>query len=511
MYFFRVAVDIVELIRTEVTYLNVGTGVAPVFVHGPKSFQNLKSDKLDLNNGVVYLDEPITSNDKSETSGAYTEAFPLIIVFGMKIPVANFTDFDGAQRAAINQCKSLRFQLVNRLREWTDENGTTLKIDSLRTVELFNFFDKNITGVALFLTITVTSGDSVCIVIRGCTDPAALNYNAEATEENGTCLFAPVPVEGCMDEDATNYNALATLDDGSCVYAGAVLGCTDPLANNYNAAATQDDGTCEYDPVPGAPNYIDIICSTYTVVSDTEYAPGLFFDSYEQTCNANTNKPVLISLHPGGGTKTSFDVVKYAKDFASRGYLGIAASYGETAPYTTARQKQNIANLCALIRYLRANSVALGIKKENIFIIGISAGALTSLGTGVAANDLDADVAYWDNAVNLLNPSESSKPLATATQSGAIINAMAAYINAGDVPNYFYHGTLDTTMAYTQAISNYNAQIAAGIASELVPYPGEFHGVGSHHDEIILGGDLLLDGVTVDIGIVQKFANMLVP
>ena len=61
---------------------------------------------------------------------------------------------------------------------------------------------------------------------------------------------------GCNDETACNYNALATSDDGSCIYAEegfdcdgnslTVLGCTNPIACNYNGAATDDDGSCDF-------------------------------------------------------------------------------------------------------------------------------------------------------------------------------------------------------------------------------------------------------------------------
>ena len=51
-------------------------------------------------------------------------------------------------------------------------------------------------------------------------------------------------VEGCMDSLAVNYNPEATIDDGSCLF--PIYGCTDPLAINYDPAATVDDESCEY-------------------------------------------------------------------------------------------------------------------------------------------------------------------------------------------------------------------------------------------------------------------------
>jgi 1,4-alpha-glucan branching enzyme len=75
--------------------------------------------------------------------------------------------------------------------------------------------------------------------VMGCTDPAANNYNASATMDDGSCQY---DIFGCTDPMASNYNASATNDDGSCQYSTA--GCTDVAASNYNPSATADDGSC---------------------------------------------------------------------------------------------------------------------------------------------------------------------------------------------------------------------------------------------------------------------------
>ena len=61
-----------------------------------------------------------------------------------------------------------------------------------------------------------------------------------------------------MDSEANNFNADATEDDGSCTYDVVdVPGCTDILAKNWDINATSDDGSCEpfvfetEDEVPG--------------------------------------------------------------------------------------------------------------------------------------------------------------------------------------------------------------------------------------------------------------------
>ncbi len=123
--------------------------------------------------------------------------------------------------------------------------------------------------------------------LPGCTIAGALNYNAAATVDNGTCTkscpgyaspqpYAPAcpapppppPVLGCTIAGANNFNALANKDDGSCnkicpgyaspqPYTPAcpapppapVPGCMSISANNFNKLATVDNGSCTYDPV----------------------------------------------------------------------------------------------------------------------------------------------------------------------------------------------------------------------------------------------------------------------
>jgi len=82
--------------------------------------------------------------------------------------------------------------------------------------------------------------------IPGCMDPDALNYNSEATEDDGSCQYPEPEIPGCTDPEANNYDSEATQDDGSCQY--DISGCTDPDALNYDSNANIDDGSCEYPP-----------------------------------------------------------------------------------------------------------------------------------------------------------------------------------------------------------------------------------------------------------------------
>ena len=143
----------------------------------------------------------------------------------------------------------------------------------------------------------VLGADCVCAGITGgCTEMMACNYNAAAAFDDGSCLFpgdncndgndltnndvygadctcaGTLIVEGCTDTLACNYDELAVIDNGLCVFPGSacddnnantvndslaldctcvgdLLGCNDATACNYNPLAGANDGSCIY---PGA-------------------------------------------------------------------------------------------------------------------------------------------------------------------------------------------------------------------------------------------------------------------
>ena len=83
---------------------------------------------------------------------------------------------------------------------------------------------------------------SVLPDVEGCTDPAACNYNALATVDDGSCDYS---CYGCTDPAACNYDPDAPADDGTCEYVSC-LGCVDASACNFDGAAIIDDGSCIY-------------------------------------------------------------------------------------------------------------------------------------------------------------------------------------------------------------------------------------------------------------------------
>ena len=163
--------------------------------------------------------------------------------------------------------------------------------------------------------------------IAGCTDAEACNYDAAATDDNGSCTYPASDnvdcdgnclndadgdgvcdedeIAGCTDAEACNYDATATDDNGSCTYPAAdnldcdgnclndadgdgicdedeIAGCTDAGACNYDATATDDNGSCEYLTCAGC---TDAAACNYDAASTIDDGSCVFADDPCETCN----------------------------------------------------------------------------------------------------------------------------------------------------------------------------------------------------------------------------------
>ena len=98
-------------------------------------------------------------------------------------------------------------------------------------------------------------GDEVCdeLEIEGCQDEAYDNYDASATDA-GTCTG----LLGCTDDAYFEYSADAEVDNGTCATL-IIPGCTNPAASNYDPAANLniaegEEGACVIEGVNFTPS-----------------------------------------------------------------------------------------------------------------------------------------------------------------------------------------------------------------------------------------------------------------
>lgn len=118
------------------------------------------------------------------------------------------------------------------------------------------------TGSFGYYTFGINSDDCAASPIFGCTNPIAINFNPEATFDDGSCRlpcicedeYAPVCV---FDQELGEYITFNNLCEAECegffwiTNEGTcedpiICGCTDEDAENYDPNATNDNGTCYY-------------------------------------------------------------------------------------------------------------------------------------------------------------------------------------------------------------------------------------------------------------------------
>jgi gliding motility-associated-like protein len=78
-------------------------------------------------------------------------------------------------------------------------------------------------------------------VVLGCTDMFAYNYNVQATEDDGSCVY-----QGCVDPAAINYCEECTIVGPCEYYPEAGENCNDPLIFCPNTFTPNNDGANDY-------------------------------------------------------------------------------------------------------------------------------------------------------------------------------------------------------------------------------------------------------------------------
>jgi acetyl esterase/lipase len=254
---------------------------------------------------------------------------------------------------------------------------------------------------------------------------------------------------------------------------------------------------CTVPAPPGeAPlRYRDAVFSSVDVSQDLTYgsAPDndgnpvtLRLDLYQPSGDTVSRRPAVVYVHGGGfshGDKSAGG--NFARYFAQRGYVAVSINYRLLAPLgcggqdppppecaSAALAAQHDAQ--AAVRWLRANAAARRVDPDRIGMAGGSAGAITSL------------LAAWrsEDPGTSGNPGHSSAIRGAVSISGG--TPTDQYINQGDAPAIFFHGTEDHTVPFDWAVSNAAAMYNAGIPVFLETFEGAGHGlVGEGYRDVI--------------------------
>jgi acetyl esterase/lipase len=213
-------------------------------------------------------------------------------------------------------------------------------------------------------------------------------------------------------------------------------------------------------------------------------------------------RPVLVAIHGGGWRrldKSSYGR-RIATAFVPRGYVVVAPNYRLSAPGDPS-WPVNLEDVQAAVRWLRANSRALGANPNEIAAIGESAGAnLAALlgtassaggsgdapateiaGNGVSAA-VEAVIAFsTPTDLSVLGATSPLAALAAAQFLGGSPQQVASrYVAAsplervapGDPPMFLVHGRDDTLIPVSQSQAMAKALSAAGVRNRLVLVSG---------------------------------------
>lgn len=125
----------------------------PTFVHGEKEFQNFIADEIE--GTLVFLDAPITSNDRPTKGGYIEESYPISMLFLAKSEL----DYTPEQhQVIIQQMRALRRRFINRLQA----NANVREVNGISTIDVVNIFDVNLSGVIYRLNVIPFNTDTAC-------------------------------------------------------------------------------------------------------------------------------------------------------------------------------------------------------------------------------------------------------------------------------------------------------------------------------------------------------------
>ncbi|MEN9333821.1 MAG: hypothetical protein RLY35_1001, partial [Bacteroidota bacterium] len=195
-----------------------------------------------------------------------------------------FADNDGdgfGAGIATSSCSSLGAGYVTNN---TDCNDSNVSASPIGIEVCGNGVDENCDGL-----------DLTCEVF-GCTDVNACNFNPAANTEDESCTYPAQSYLTCSGDCINDTDG-----DGVCDEV-EVLGCTDANACNYNALATDEDGSC-IQPAQEVCNLLDDDCDGEV----DEFVQFTYYNDLDGDGFGNINDVTYACSLPAGYVNNSED------------------------------------------------------------------------------------------------------------------------------------------------------------------------------------------------------------
>ena len=150
---------IVSIVETLVNQLNVN-GITFGFGHGAQYWANLLEDEFDFGEfqGLIYLDQPITTEYQLTAGGYIGEFYPITLFFMLKseldwLPTEHDTECIEPANNAIRQFISICQSRNDLIDEVSDPSA----------LEFINLLDVNVSGKSLTIKLKPRINNSVCV------------------------------------------------------------------------------------------------------------------------------------------------------------------------------------------------------------------------------------------------------------------------------------------------------------------------------------------------------------
>mgnify|MGYP003963364427 CR=1 FL=1 len=216
--------------------------------------------------------------------------------------------------------------------------------DASEQIEISNIIPALLNGDDVFTALGFSEVELQVNSILGCTEINSINYNPDATINDGTCIPTII---GCMEIYACNFNSDANIE-GDCLFFDCAqicdgssyvddcdvcdddpsndngcFGCMDLWALNYDPNSTINDDSCEY------PSIGDISMDGFINVNDIVLLVGIVLDGEYYIDYMDINQDFYLNI---------IDIVILVDIILNPEYLGCtdpnAGNYNPEALYS---------------------------------------------------------------------------------------------------------------------------------------------------------------------------------